>query len=96
MGIGDGEMGIVLRRCLLLILGAALLLQSELWSDETISIGVVALWPLHLSGCGCSLRGRPLPFFVASHTEMVVDDIFAVFDIVRSLHIDAELGEVGA
>ena len=35
-------------------------------------------------------------FFVVSHTEMVVDDVFAVFDIVRSLHIDAELGEVGA
>ena len=35
-------------------------------------------------------------FFVVSHTEMVVDDVFTVFDIVRSLHIDTKLGEVGS
>ena len=34
--------------------------------------------------------------FLLSHTEMVVDDVFAVFNVVRSLHIDAKLGEVGA
>ena len=43
-----------------------------------------------------SFGGGHCLFFVVSHTEMVVDDVFAVFDIVRSLHIDAELGEVGA
>ena len=42
------------------------------------------------------LGGGHCLFFVVSHTEMVVDDVFAIFDIVRSLHIDAELGEVGA
>ena len=33
--------------------------------------------------------------FLLSHTEMVVDDVFAVFNVVRSLHIDTEFGKIG-
>ena len=80
------------RFCLLRLLGAALLLQSELWSDETISLTGVAVRAITHWAVAIPLGGSHCPFCLLP-TENEFE--FEVF-ILICLDEDTELGKVGA
>ena len=66
---------------------------SESWSDETISLRDVAVGHLAI-GCGVSLRGKPLPFFVLLPTVIYINVGFSIIQICHD--DDTKFGEVGA